>query len=60
VRPDNSLDAWFVAGDPALAAFHNFLAEYGSDELIMVAAETPEGARSPQELALQQRIGPAD
>lgn len=56
VRPDNSLDAWFVEGDPALAQYHDFLREYGNDEAILVGFDTPGGARTDAELALQRRM----
>ena len=56
VRPNNSLDAWFVRGDPALAQYHAFLREFGNDEAILVGHETPDGARTASEVALQLRI----
>jgi len=56
VRPNNSLDAWFVEGDPALAKYHAFLREFGNDEAILIGYESPDGARSPSEVALQLRI----
>ena len=56
IRPNNSLDAWFVVGDPALASYHAFLREFGNDEAILLGYETPGGARSASEVALQLRI----
>src|SRR5688500_8432280 len=56
VRPINSLAAWFVEGDPALAQYDAFLAEYGNDEAVLVGFATPGGARSPGERAVQARI----
>ena len=56
VRPNNSLDAWFVEGDPALAKYHSFLREFGNDEAILIGYETPDGARSTSEVALQLRL----
>ncbi|MBA3890969.1 MAG: MMPL family transporter, partial [Gemmatimonadaceae bacterium] len=56
VRPDNSLASWFVAGDPALERYEAFLGEYGSDEAILVGFDVPEGAHSPEGIALQRRI----
>ena len=56
VRPNNSLDAWFVEGDPALARYHAFLREFGNDEAILIGYETPDGARSPSEVDVQLRI----
>ena len=56
IRPNNSLDAWFVEGDPALAKYHAFLREFGNDEAILIGYETPDGARSAAEVALQLRI----
>ena len=56
IRPNNSLDAWFVEGDSALVQYHAFLREFGNDEAILVGYETPDGARTPSEVALQLRI----
>jgi uncharacterized protein len=43
VRIDNSLQVWFVEGDPALVAYDDFKATFGNDETIIVAATDPEG-----------------
>lgn len=56
VRPANSLDAWFVEGDPALAQYHDFLRRFGNDEAVIVGFETPDGARGATALALQRRL----
>lgn len=56
VRPDNSLDAWFVEDDPALEQYHGFLRKYGNDEAVLVGFETPGGAGAAAEIALQRRI----
>jgi predicted RND superfamily exporter protein len=34
---DNSLEVWFVEDDPALASYQDFLEEFGSDEVVVVA-----------------------
>lgn len=56
VRPDNALASWFVEGDPALGQYRAFLREFGNDEAVLVGFDTPGGARSAEELALQQRL----
>lgn len=37
VGVDNSLEAWFVEGDPALTAYRDFLDRFGSDEIVVTA-----------------------
>ena len=54
--PDNSLSAWFVERDPALAEYRAFLERYGNDEAILVAYETPGGARDAEELRIQHAL----
>lgn len=55
--PDNSLASWFVERDPALEAYQAFLARYGNDEAIVVAVETPRGARDAEERRLHEGLG---
>src|SRR5687768_9157430 len=56
LRPDNSLNSWFVDGDPALVSYHAFLKEYGNDEAILIGFDTPGGAHSREEVEVQSRI----
>jgi uncharacterized protein len=59
LRPDNSLGVWFVADDPALAAYHAFEARFGGDEVVAVAWRAPGDALAPAERALQARAARA-
>ncbi|GAA4354676.1 MMPL family transporter [Hymenobacter saemangeumensis] len=34
---DNSLAVWFLRGDPALAAYHEFREKFGNDEVVVIA-----------------------
>ncbi|MEP0546333.1 MAG: MMPL family transporter [Rhodothermales bacterium] len=36
IVPDNSLDVWFVEGDPALAEYERFQETFGNDEVILI------------------------
>jgi predicted RND superfamily exporter protein len=47
----NDLAVWFVDGDPALQAYRAFLEEFGSDEVVVLAAPLEEGAASAAGLA---------
>lgn len=46
LRVDNSLEVWFVEGDPALDAYDDFKRTFGNDEAIIVAATDPGGTYS--------------
>ncbi|GAB4281264.1 MAG: MMPL family transporter [Candidatus Rifleibacteriota bacterium] len=35
IRIDNSLELWFLEGDPALTAYREFKQKYGNDEIIL-------------------------
>jgi predicted RND superfamily exporter protein len=37
----NSLESWYPDDDPALTAYREFLETYGSDEIVVVAVESP-------------------
>lgn len=54
LRPDNSLDVWFVRDDPALVAYRGFLRTFGSDEGIVVAYRAV--GWDATERALQERL----
>ncbi|QJX45555.1 MMPL family transporter [Hymenobacter taeanensis] len=36
VQVDNSLSAWFLEGDPALVAYHEFQERFGNDEVVII------------------------
>jgi uncharacterized protein len=55
LRPDNSLELWFVRDDPALLAYRSFLGDFGSDEAVVIAYPTPAGPDA-RELALQREL----
>ncbi len=44
---DNSLEVWFVDGDPALAAYDDYKATFGNDEAIVIAVTAPDGIYTP-------------
>ena len=50
VQPDNSLGVWFVDGDPALDAYHDFHERFGNDEVILVGYRPAGGALRPEAL----------
>jgi len=56
---DNSYDSWFVAGDPALQAYDDFVEEFGSDAAILVAVETFGDPYSSDSLRAIQRLSDA-
>ncbi len=39
VQVDNSLTGWFIEGDPALESYHQFLDNFGNDEIVLVLFE---------------------
>lgn len=48
INIDNSLELWFLDGDPALAAYHEFKEKYGNDEIILAMVDcTEQGMFSP-------------
>jgi predicted RND superfamily exporter protein len=48
IRIDNSLELWFLDGDPALTAYREFKEKYGNDEIILAMVDcTREGIFSP-------------
>lgn len=44
LKIDNSLTAWFIEGDPALANYYLLQESFGNDEMVIVALESPEGS----------------
>ena len=47
VTVDNSIQRWFVEGDPALASYRSFQATYGNDETVLVALRRTDGMLTP-------------
>ncbi|HUH05622.1 MAG TPA: MMPL family transporter [Kofleriaceae bacterium] len=50
IAVDNSLDVWFVEGDPALEAYDRYKQSFGNDETIVVAIVDPKGVYRPSTL----------
>ncbi len=49
---DNSLELWFLEGDPALTAYNEFKTKYGNDEVILAMVDcTKDGLFSPAMLS---------
>ena len=40
---DNAVEVWFVEGDPALAAYHDFQDVFGNDEVVAIAVHDEAG-----------------
>ena len=47
VRVDNSIQRWFVEGDPALSAYRSFQDTYGNDETVLIALRRDDGMLTP-------------
>ena len=47
VGVDNSLETWFVEGDPTLESYRAFQADFGNDEVAVVALHDPRGVFRP-------------
>ena len=43
VRFDASQEMWFRDGDPELSTYHAFVDRFGSDEMVVLGVEAPEG-----------------
>ena len=54
VTVDNSVQRWFVEGDPALTAYRSFQDTYGNDETVLIALQRDEGMLTPAGLELLQ------
>ena len=48
VGMDNTVDVWFVEGDPALTAYKQFQQTFGNDEVIAVAVVDDRGVWRPE------------
>ena len=52
INLDNSLELWFLEGDPALEAYNEFKKKYGNDEVILAMVDcTKDGMFSPAMLS---------
>jgi predicted RND superfamily exporter protein len=52
IKIDNSLELWFLEGDPALVAYREFKEKYGNDEIILAMVDcTEDGMFSEAKLA---------
>ncbi len=50
-KADNSVRVWFLEGDSALMAYDEFQAQFGNDEVVIIAVSDPDGVFSPDALA---------
>ena len=50
VTVDNSVQRWFVEGDPALTAYRSFQDIYGNDETVLIALQRDDGMLTPKGL----------
>ncbi len=51
IKIDNSLELWFLEGDPALTAYREFKAKYGNDEILLAMVDCrQDGMFSPKVL----------
>lgn len=53
---DNSVDVWFVEGDPSLVSYHAFQKTFGNDEVVAIAIEDPAGIWRPDALNTLQKV----
>jgi uncharacterized protein len=51
LQVNNSLEIWFDDHDPELSNYQLFQQQFGSDEVVVVLLQAPEGILSPQRLA---------
>jgi predicted RND superfamily exporter protein len=56
LRIDNSMEAWLIEDDPALAAYGRYREEFQNDQFIVVGYEVPGGALSEAGLAVAERL----
>ncbi|MEF8939155.1 MAG: MMPL family transporter [Salinivenus sp.] len=52
VSVDNSIQRWFVEGDPALTTYRSFQETYGNDETVLIALRREEGMLTPRGLEI--------
>ncbi len=57
VGVDNAVEIWFVEGDPALVAYHDFQRDFGNDEVVVLAVRQPGGILDQQGMDRLRRIG---
>lgn len=57
LRLDNSFEIWFPENEPALAAYRDYLRDYGNDEVVVVAIRMPQAeAREAGRLAALEQL----
>lgn len=56
---DNAVEVWFVEGDPALAAYHDFQRAFGNDEVVAIAVHDEAGIFTPAAMQRVREVGEA-
>ena len=56
---DNSVEVWFVDGDPALTGYHEFQQAFGNDEVVAIAVHDDGGVFSAAAMARIRAVGEA-
>lgn len=59
VQVDNSLQGWFIEGDPALESYHRFLDNFGNDEIVLVLFEPEHNLFAPSNLDALKKFAEA-
>lgn len=54
-RADNSARVWLLEDDPAMVAYDDFLAQFGNDEVVLLAVVTEDGVYTPEVLDAVRR-----
>ncbi len=56
IQVDNSLQAWFIEDDPALASYFQFQEDFGNDELVFLVYEGAAQGLSLKDIAALKRL----
>ncbi len=56
LKPDHTLDVWFLDDDPNLEAYETFQQNFGNDEVVVVRSETPAGGLSREALTTMVEV----
>ncbi len=56
---DNAVEVWFVEGDPALVAYHDFQRAFGNDEVVAIAVHDEAGIFTPAAMQKVRDVGDA-
>ncbi|HUH02896.1 MAG TPA: MMPL family transporter, partial [Kofleriaceae bacterium] len=54
-RADNSARVWLLDDDPALVAYDDFLAQFGNDEVVLIAVGVKDSVYTPETLEVIRR-----